>query len=48
MTGVQTCALPISLNFDIHKLLATGYSLTENADHEIDEFLDMIETHYLK
>ena len=37
-----------SLNFDIHKLLATGYSLTENADQEIDEFLDMIETHYLK
>ena len=37
-----------SLNFDIHKLLATGYSLTENAAQEIDEFLDMIETHYLK
>jgi hypothetical protein len=28
--------------------LATGYSLTETADQEIDEFLDMIETHYLK
>jgi UDP-glucose 4-epimerase len=34
------------LNFDIHKLLKTGFSLTENAFGEIDEFLDMIELHY--
>jgi UDP-glucose 4-epimerase len=34
------------LNFDIHKLLNTGFSLTENAFGEIDEFLDMIELHY--
>jgi hypothetical protein len=34
------------LNFDIHKLLNTGFSLTENALDEIDEFLDMIELHH--
>jgi UDP-glucose 4-epimerase len=34
------------LNFDIHKLLKTGFSLTENAFGEVDEFLDMIELHY--
>jgi UDP-glucose 4-epimerase len=32
-----------NLNFDIHKLLNTGFMLTENALREIDEFLDMIE-----
>jgi UDP-glucose 4-epimerase len=31
------------LNFDIHKLLNTGFSLTENTLGEIDNFLDMIE-----
>jgi UDP-glucose 4-epimerase len=34
------------LNFDIHKLLHTGFSLTEDALSEIDEFLDMIELHH--
>jgi UDP-glucose 4-epimerase len=34
------------LNFDIHKLLNTGFMLTENALREIDEFLDMIELHH--
>jgi UDP-glucose 4-epimerase len=34
------------LNFDIHKLLNTGFSLIENALGEIDEFLDMIELHH--
>ena len=34
------------LNFDIHQLLNTGFSLTEDALGEIDEFLDMIELHH--
>jgi UDP-glucose 4-epimerase len=34
------------LNFDVHKLLNTGFSLTEDALGEIDEFLDMIELHH--
>ena len=34
------------LNFDIHKLLNTGFMLTENALREIDDFLDMIELHH--
>ena len=34
------------LNFDIHKLLNTGFTLTENALGELDEFLDMIELHH--
>jgi UDP-glucose 4-epimerase len=34
------------LNFDIHKLLNTGFTLTENALDELDEFLDMIELHH--
>ena len=34
------------LNFDVHKLLNTGFSLTENALREIDDFLDMIELHH--
>jgi UDP-glucose 4-epimerase len=34
------------LNFDIHKLLHTGFSLTENSLGEIDDFLDMIELHH--
>jgi UDP-glucose 4-epimerase len=34
------------LNFDIHKLQHTGFSLTEDALSEIDEFLDMIELHH--
>jgi nucleoside-diphosphate-sugar epimerase len=34
------------LNFDIHKLKNTGFSLTENALSEIDDFLDMIELHH--
>ena len=34
------------LNFDIHKLLNTGFSLIENALGEVDEFLDMIELHH--
>ena len=34
------------LNFDIHKLLNTGFTLTENAVDEVDEFLDMIELHH--
>jgi UDP-glucose 4-epimerase len=34
------------LNFDIRKLLNTGFSLTEDALGEIDEFLDMIELHH--
>jgi UDP-glucose 4-epimerase len=31
------------LNFDIHKLLNTGFSLTEDTLGEIDDFLNMIE-----
>ena len=42
----QTTTQTQHLNFDIHKLLKTGFSLTENAFGEIDEFLDMIELHY--
>ena len=34
------------LYFDIHKLKNTGFSLTENALTEIDDFLDMIELHH--
>ena len=34
------------LNFDIHKLLNTGFSLTEDTLGEIDDFLDMIELHH--
>ncbi len=34
------------LNFDIHKLLNTGYSLSEDSLGEIDDFLDMIELHH--
>ena len=34
------------LNFDVHKLLNTGFSLTEDTLGEIDEFLDMIELHH--
>jgi UDP-glucose 4-epimerase len=34
------------LNFNIHKLLNTGFMLTENALREIDDFLDMIELHH--
>lgn len=34
------------LNFDIRKLLNTGFTLTENALGEVDEFLDMIELHH--
>jgi hypothetical protein len=34
------------LNFDIHKLLNTGFSLTEDTLSEIDNFLDMIELHH--
>ena len=34
------------LNFDIDQLLNTGFSLTEDALGEIDEFLDMIELHH--
>jgi UDP-glucose 4-epimerase len=34
------------LNFDIHKLLNTGFSLTEDTPGEIDDFLDMIELHH--
>ena len=34
------------LNFDIHKLLNTGFSLTEDTLGEIDNFLDMIELHH--
>jgi UDP-glucose 4-epimerase len=34
------------LNFDIHKLLNTGFTLTENAVGEVDQFLDMIELHH--
>jgi hypothetical protein len=34
------------LDFDIHKLTNTGFSLTEDALGEIDEFLDMIELHH--
>ena len=34
------------LNFDIHKLLSTGFSLTEDVLGELDEFLDMIELHH--
>jgi UDP-glucose 4-epimerase len=34
------------LNFDIRQLLNTGFSLTEDALGEIDEFLDMIELHH--
>jgi hypothetical protein len=34
------------LNFDIQKLKNTGFSLTENALSEIDDFLDMIELHH--
>ena len=34
------------LNFDIHKLLNTGFSLTEDTLGEIDTFLDMIELHH--
>lgn len=34
------------LNFDIHKLLNTGFSLTEDTLGEIDAFLDMIELHH--
>jgi len=33
------------LTFDIHKLLNTGFSLTENTLGEIDDFLNMIELH---
>jgi len=33
------------LNFDITKLLQTGFSLTEDTAGEIDDFLDMIELH---
>lgn len=38
----------VSLQFDIRKLLSTGYLLTENAEQEIDQFLEMIEEHYQK
>ena len=34
------------LNFDIHKLLNTGFSLTEDTLGEIDDFLNMIELHH--
>jgi UDP-glucose 4-epimerase len=34
------------LNFDIHKLLNTGLSLTEDTLGEIDDFLNMIELHH--
>jgi UDP-glucose 4-epimerase len=34
------------LNFDIDQLLNTGFSLTEDALGEIEEFLDMIELHH--
>jgi UDP-glucose 4-epimerase len=34
------------LNFDIRKLLNTGFSLTEDTLGEIDDFLDMIELHH--
>jgi UDP-glucose 4-epimerase len=34
------------LNFDIRKLLNTGFTLTENVLGELDEFLDMIELHH--
>jgi UDP-glucose 4-epimerase len=34
------------LNFDIHKLLNTGFLLTEDTLGEIDDFLDMIELHH--
>jgi UDP-glucose 4-epimerase len=34
------------LNFDIHKLLDTGLSLTEDTLGEIDDFLNMIELHH--
>lgn len=34
------------LNFDIHKLLNTGFSLTEDTLGEIDDFLHMIELHH--
>jgi UDP-glucose 4-epimerase len=34
------------LNFDINKLLNTGFSLTEDRFGEIDDFLDMIELHH--
>ena len=34
------------LDFDIRKLTNTGFSLTENALNEVDEFLDMIELHH--
>jgi len=34
------------LKFDIHKLLNTGFSLTEDTLGEIDDFLDMIELHH--
>jgi UDP-glucose 4-epimerase len=34
------------LDFDIHKLTNTGFSLTEDSLGEVDEFLDMIELHH--
>jgi UDP-glucose 4-epimerase len=34
------------LNFDIHKLLNTGFLLTEDTLGEIDDFLNMIELHH--
>jgi UDP-glucose 4-epimerase len=34
------------LDFDIHKLANTGFSLTEDSLGEVDEFLDMIELHH--